>query len=204
RYARVVARPDDGARQRHAVRVERHRDELRRLSHTQHHGPGAHRHRRDGDMVFGAGAGGARAQGHENSGAQSPHPLSPSPHMRRGGTTDGLSLPSPEGRGDQRGEDRSADATYHSRHPPTGDAAMDLWTILAWVGRIGFAAFFVKAGVGHFTNAKGITGYAQSKGVTAAALGVPMSGSMLFAGGQLFLFQWLEFVGASMSSCVLV
>src|SRR2546429_7673342 len=34
-----------------------------------------------------------------------PHPLSPSPHTRRGGTTDGLSFPSPEGRGDQRGED---------------------------------------------------------------------------------------------------
>src|SRR5205807_5955130 len=38
----------------------------------------------------------------------SPHPLSPSPQMWRGGTTDGLRFPSPEGRGDQRGEDRGS------------------------------------------------------------------------------------------------
>src|SRR5207245_6248177 len=34
-----------------------------------------------------------------------PHPLSPSP-FGRGGTKDGLSLPAPAGRGDQRGEDK--------------------------------------------------------------------------------------------------
>ena len=54
-YARVVARPCDRARQRHAVRVERHGDELRRLSHAQHHGLGAHGHRPDGDLVPGCG-----------------------------------------------------------------------------------------------------------------------------------------------------
>src|SRR6266566_852378 len=37
-----------------------------------------------------------------------PHPLSPSP-FGRGGTTVGLSFPSPEGRGDQRGEDHGED-----------------------------------------------------------------------------------------------
>src|SRR5213078_209229 len=36
----------------------------------------------------------------------SPHPLSPSP-FGRGGTTVGNRFPSPEGRGDQRGEDRA-------------------------------------------------------------------------------------------------
>ena len=81
---------------------------------------------------------------------------------------------------------------------------MDLWTILAWVGRIGFAAFFVKAGVGHFTNAKGITGYAQSKGVPAAALGVPLSGAMLIAGGLLILFSWHAIVGAALLVLFLV
>src|SRR6266513_4968030 len=37
-----------------------------------------------------------------------PHPLSPSP-SGRGGTTGALSFPSPEGRGDQRGEDHGED-----------------------------------------------------------------------------------------------
>src|SRR3989304_3024008 len=37
--------------------------------------------------------------------ASSPHPLSPSP-FRGGGTTPDLRFPSPEGRGDQRGEGR--------------------------------------------------------------------------------------------------
>ena len=75
---------------------------------------------------------------------------------------------------------------------------MDLWTILAWVGRIVFAAFFVMSGVGHFANAKGITGYAQSKGVPAAALGVPVSGVMLFVGGVLILLSWHAIVGAAL------
>src|SRR5205823_8533309 len=69
-------------------------------------------------------------------------------------------------------------------------AAVVLWTILTWVGRIGFAFFFIMSGVNHFKNAKGITGYAQSKGVPAAAVGVPVSGAMLIAGGVLILFSW--------------
>ena len=75
---------------------------------------------------------------------------------------------------------------------------MVLWTILAWVGRIGFAAFFIMSGVNHFKNAKGITGYAQSKGVPAAAIGVPVSGAMLIAGGVLILFSWHAIIGAAL------
>ena len=75
---------------------------------------------------------------------------------------------------------------------------MDLWTIVAWVGRIGFAAFFVNAGVSHYTNAKGITGYAQAKGVPAAGLAVPVSGAMLIVGGLLILFSWHAIVGAAL------
>jgi putative oxidoreductase len=75
---------------------------------------------------------------------------------------------------------------------------MVLWTILAWVGRIVFAAFFVQAGVGHFTNVKGIAGYAQSKGVPAPGLAVPVSGAMLIAGGLLILFSWHAIVGAAL------
>src|ERR1043166_3298643 len=48
-----------------------------------------------------------RVPGHEGrvESPLGPHPLSPSPLTWRGGTMDGLSFPSPEGRGDQRGED---------------------------------------------------------------------------------------------------
>ena len=81
---------------------------------------------------------------------------------------------------------------------------MVLWTILAWVGRIGFAAFFVKAGVGHLTNAKGYIGYAQSKGVPAPTLGVPLSGAMLIVGGLLILFSWHAIVGAALLVLFLV
>src|ERR1051325_7628686 len=75
---------------------------------------------------------------------------------------------------------------------------MVLWTILAWVGRIGFAAFFIMSGVNHFKNAKGITGYAQSKGVPGAAVGVPVSGAMLIAGGVLILFSWHAIIGVAL------
>ena len=80
---------------------------------------------------------------------------------------------------------------------------MNLWTILAWVGRIGFAAFFVKAGVSNFTN-KGVTGYAQAKGVPAAAAAVPASGVMLVVGGLLVLFSWHAIVGAALLVLFLV
>ena len=73
---------------------------------------------------------------------------------------------------------------------------MVLWTVLTWVGRIGFAFFFIMSGVNHFKNAKGITGYAQSKGVPAAGLGVPVSGAMLIVGGVLILFSWHAIIGA--------
>jgi putative oxidoreductase len=75
---------------------------------------------------------------------------------------------------------------------------MDLWTILAWLGRIGFSAFFISSGVSHFKNAKGIAGYAQSKGVPAAAIGVPVSGAMLLVGGVLILFSWHAIIGAAL------
>src|SRR5205085_5114377 len=88
-------------------------------------------------------------------------------------------------------------ATYHSPQPPHRSAVMNLWTILAWVGRIGFAAFFVRAGVSHFTN-KGVTGYAQAKGVPAAAAAVPASGVMLGVGGLVVLFSWHAIVGAAL------
>ena len=47
---------------------------------------------------------------HPISPAPGPHPLSPSP-FRRGGTTPALRFPTPEGRGDQRGEDPMGDGS---------------------------------------------------------------------------------------------
>jgi len=75
---------------------------------------------------------------------------------------------------------------------------MDLWTILTWVGRIGFSAFFLSAGVNHLRNRAALTGYAQSKGVPAAGIGVPVSGVMLLAGGLMILFSWHSIVGAAL------
>src|SRR5256714_10110312 len=90
-------------------------------------------------------------------------------------------------------------------HPtPFRRAVMNLWTILAWVGRIGFGAFFVKSGVSHFTNAKAFTGYAQAKGVPAAGVGVLASGGMLVVGGLLVLFSWHAVVGAALLVLFLV
>ena len=63
--------------------------------------------------------------------------------------------------------------------------------------------FFVKAGVSHLTN-KGVTGYAQAKGVPAAAAAVPASGVMLVVGGLLVLFSWHAIVGAALLVLFLV
>jgi uncharacterized membrane protein YphA (DoxX/SURF4 family) len=75
---------------------------------------------------------------------------------------------------------------------------VDLWTILTWVGRIGFTAFFITAGVNHIRNRSALAGYAQSKGVPAAALGVPLSGVMMLAGGGMILFSWHAIIGAGL------
>jgi uncharacterized membrane protein YphA (DoxX/SURF4 family) len=75
---------------------------------------------------------------------------------------------------------------------------VDLWAILSWVGRIGFAAFFISSGVNHIRNRTALVGYAQSKGVPAAALGVPVSGVMLIAGGAMILFSWHAIIGAAL------
>ena len=72
----------------------------------------------------------------------------------------------------------------------------DLWGILEWVGRFVFVGFFLMSGVSHFTNMKGLVGYAQSKHVPAAGVAVPVSGLMLLAGGVMILVRWHPGVGA--------
>ena len=57
--------------------------------------------------------------------------------------------------------------------------------VVALIGRLMFAALFIKSGIGHFKEREGMTAYARSQGAPAAALGVPSSGVMIFVGGVL-------------------
>jgi uncharacterized membrane protein YphA (DoxX/SURF4 family) len=81
---------------------------------------------------------------------------------------------------------------------------MDMWTVALWVGKLGFVAYFVMAGIGHLTNYKGMTGYAQSKKVPFAGAAVVVSGLMMLAGAALILFSWHPIWGAALLVAFLV
>lgn len=53
------------------------------------------------------------------------------------------------------------------------------------VGRVLFSLLFLTSAFGHFKNADGMAGYAQSKGVPAAKLSVQVSGLLLLVGAVL-------------------
>ncbi len=74
---------------------------------------------------------------------------------------------------------------------------MDLWIVAEWVGRVGFAAFFIMSGVNHLLNTKAIAGYAGSKGLPAPVPATIVSGVMLLGGGILILVRWHSIVGAA-------
>ncbi len=74
---------------------------------------------------------------------------------------------------------------------------MDLWIVAEWVGRVGFAAFFIMSGVNHLLNTKAIAGYAGSKGLPAPVPATIVSGVMLLGGGILILVGWHSIVGAA-------
>lgn len=65
-----------------------------------------------------------------------------------------------------------------------------LWTVVNWAGRIGFTVYLIFAASAHFTNHKGITGYAQARGVPMASTAVVASGVILVAGALMVLFHW--------------
>lgn len=64
------------------------------------------------------------------------------------------------------------------------------WTVVYWAGRIGFAGYLIFAASAHFTNHKGITGYAQARGVPLASMAVLVSGVILVAGALMVLLRW--------------
>ncbi len=51
------------------------------------------------------------------------------------------------------------------------------------LGRILFGGYFVLSGYNHFKNLKGLTSYAQSKGVPMPKVAVVFTGFMMFVGG---------------------
>jgi putative oxidoreductase len=57
--------------------------------------------------------------------------------------------------------------------------------VVILIGRILFVAIFLFSAVGHFTQAKQMTGYAQSKGV-------PLAGPAVFGGGVLLALGGLS------------
>jgi len=81
---------------------------------------------------------------------------------------------------------------------------MDLWTLLDWVARIMFSAFFLMSGFNHLANHKAMTAYAQSKKVPAAGLGVAVTGLMMLAGGAMIVARWHPDWGAGLLIAFLV
>jgi uncharacterized membrane protein YphA (DoxX/SURF4 family) len=65
-----------------------------------------------------------------------------------------------------------------------------MWTLLEWVARILFVAFFIMSGVSHLVNRQGLTAYAQSKKLPAAGPAVVVSGLMMLAGAVMILVDW--------------
>jgi putative oxidoreductase len=81
---------------------------------------------------------------------------------------------------------------------------MDIWTVATWVGKIGFAAFFLMSGIMHLMNAKAMTAYAQSKRVPLAGAAVIVSGLMMLAGAVMILLAWHAIWGAALLVAFLV
>ena len=81
---------------------------------------------------------------------------------------------------------------------------MDIWTVGAWVGKVGFVAFFVMSGVNHLVNYKGLTAYAQSKHIPLPGVAVVVSGLMMLAGSAMILLFWHPVWGAGLLVLFLV
>jgi len=74
---------------------------------------------------------------------------------------------------------------------------MDVWQIAHVLGRLLFSVLFLKSAYGHFTNVKGMAGYAKSVGnVPAPEAAVVGTGVALLLGGLSVLLGWHPRVGA--------
>lgn len=67
--------------------------------------------------------------------------------------------------------------------------------ILFWLGKILFGGFFVWNGIEHFTNIKGLTGYAKHKRIPAPQAMVYISGVLLLLGGFAIIFEQMVGLG---------
>ncbi len=66
------------------------------------------------------------------------------------------------------------------------------------IGRILFSAIFIRSGIRHLTNTKGVASYAAMKHVPSPAVAVVVSGVMLLLGGLSILLGWHRFIGSGL------
>jgi putative oxidoreductase len=57
--------------------------------------------------------------------------------------------------------------------------------VIELIGRLVFAALFVRAGVHHFARRESMTAYARSTGAPFPGVMVPVTGAMILGGGLL-------------------
>lgn len=67
--------------------------------------------------------------------------------------------------------------------------------ILLIIGRILLGGYFIYSGFNHFLNLNNLTGYAQSKGIPMAKLGVIVSGIAMLLGGISVLLGFMPIIG---------
>jgi uncharacterized membrane protein YphA (DoxX/SURF4 family) len=79
--------------------------------------------------------------------------------------------------------------------------ALNPWMHL--IGRVLLAIMFVNSGIGHLTH-KGTVAYAQSKGVPAPKVMVPLTGVMIVVGAVLVVLGWHRFIGAGLLAIFLL
>jgi len=72
------------------------------------------------------------------------------------------------------------------------------------IGRLLFAALFVRSGFNHLTQLQGLAGYAGSKGVPAPRLMTVITGLMMLVGGVLIALGWQRGIGAGLIFVALV
>jgi putative oxidoreductase len=76
--------------------------------------------------------------------------------------------------------------------------------VVELIGRIVFAAMFVRSGLKHFANREGMVAYARSSGGPAPELMVPLTGAMILLGGLLLAFGVWGDLGALLLAAFLV
>lgn len=76
--------------------------------------------------------------------------------------------------------------------------------IVFLIGRVLFSLFWLKSAYNHFKNSAALAGYAASKGVPAARLGVIVSGLLLLVGGLSMLTGLWPWVGLTALAIFLV